>query len=891
MRKWKKINGFLILFITFFSACAGFSSWNLNPSIPKGFDINIDNSKNKVAYFKVGDTKREFTTVAGALKAAADRKQETLVVVNPDTTGNVSITDCTIADKVTLIINYKAVDNYHSPSSKDFVNDYIGDKDGGSFGDTAGSKSKIKLSGARKIESGGSLIIGGETGQYNISLQGGTRGSCAELNFVEGGSIDCSGKIISYGFIHDYLEGTRGENEAAITIHDGGSVAEPLTIYTWPGGSSASGLKDKRIFPCNVFDLINIRPPMKFEYGSTFTGAGKVYTSGLFGIGEGYHSAEASIIARDNQEGFLQLQNGKDANNGTGISGSVLFDANDADIKKTSYNYTSHKTKIKTAGDFSFSGVAVKVGASLDTKEGYLPISGIFDIEVGKGFGEVKYPTKLLPGASLKIGEGAYFKLDNNFIAYQSVENSEGYKRWNYSFSSPATIQNSGTREICSGFDGQIFAKNRNGKMIVGSGYSNVSNCRDRDTTATIGAQGDEHNSVFAFYNGANRNRLAQRYAIDGTTSYISKGNENAVANRTYTSSATSDGKYGWTYNNEYKSYPIVIDTNGNDSAVDSNGQKYIENYGSGTTLSNLTSKDPDKTFDGFYYDQACTKALDKNESGLYYVNPDRLKSYLTNNCLKVYAKWISGYTVHFKYRKYSTDHLSKYTEIDSSTIIKKADLGDTYSLNPNNDIKLSPDYYFEYNGNNNSSIPANQFNCYYDVVSSIQVVHRSSDGTSTTTNITSDNISNLSSWPTSDWKRGDTIEVEVEYTSENNTCNLSIAGADLIDFNKTESYRVNGISLDWYKTRNINITTNLSCTNNWKKSVAGNVNNPLEFTPNEFSSHLDFSIYNKNTGNHTVWGIKRDQRKLKNTITFSVKIGQTILGLTKKDIEHMEEV
>ena len=889
MRKWKKINGFLILFITFFSACAGFSSWNLNPSIPKGFDINIDNSKNKVAYFKDGNTKREFTTVAGALKAAADRKQETLVVVNPDTTGNVSITDCTIADKVTLIINYKAVDNYHSPSSKDFVNDYTGDKDGGSFGDTAGSKSKIKLSGARKIESGGSLIIGGETGQNSTPMQGGTRGSCAELNFVEGGSIDCSGKIISYGFIHDYLEGTRGENEAAITIHEGGSVVEPLTIYTWPGGNSARRLNEKNLFPCNVFDLTNIRTPRKFEYGSVFTGTGKVYTSGFLSFGAGYYSAEASIIAKDSQDGFLQLQNGKDTNHGTGISGSVLFDANDTNKTKTGTNYTLHKTKIKTSGDFSFSGVSVTVGVSLDTKKGYLPISGIFDIEVGKGFGEIKYATKILPGAKLKIKEGAYFKLDGNFIAYQSPINNGGYQRRSYSFTSPAIIQNDGTIDISSGFDGKIDASSNKGKVIAESGYTNVSGCQEIDTTGSIGGiVGKEHYSSFEFYKGAYRTRLAERYSITGTTSYIIKGNENGVANRTYTSSATSDGKYGWTYNNEYKSYPIVIDTNGNDSAVDSNGQKYIENYGSGTTLSNLTSKDPDKTFDGFYYDQACTKALDKNESGLYYVNPDRLKSYLANNCLKVYAKWISGYTVHFKYRKYSTDHLSKYTEIDSNTIIKKADLGDTYSLNPNNDIKLSPDYYFEYNGN--SSVSANQFNCYYDVVSSIQVVHRSSDGTSTTTNITSDNISNLSSWPTSDWKRGDTIEVEVEYTSENNTCNLSITGADLIDFTKTESYRVNGISLDWYKTRNINITTNLSCTNTWKESVAGNVNNPLEFTPNEFSSRLDFSIYNKNTGNHK-FIFDRAHRKQKNTITFSVKIGQTILGLTKKDIEHMEEV
>ena len=864
MFNWKKTTSFLVLFITSLATCFGFSSWNLNSTINEEFDINIDNSNVKVAYFRDGNSKREFTTVAGALKAAADRKQETLVVVNPSTTEKVYITDCTIADKVTLIINYKDVDNYKSPSSDDFVKDYTGDKDGGSFGDTAGSKSKIKLSGARKIESGGTLIIGGETGQNSTPMQGGTMGSCAELNFVEGGSIDCYGKIISYGFIHDYLEGSREENAAAITIHDGGSVAEPLTLYTWPGGSSASGLKDKGIFPCNVFDLTNIRPPMKFEYGSTFTCKGKVYTSGIFGLGAGYYTAEASIIAKDSQEGFLQLQNGNDSIHGTKIKGSVLFDANDVDVKKTSSNYLSHKTKIKTEGDFSFSGVSVKVGVSLDTKEGYLPISGVFDISVGKGFGEVKYSTKLLPGASLKIAEGAYFKLDNNFVAYKSVENSQGYKRWNYNFSAPVTIQNSGTREICSGFDGQIFTQSKNDKVIVGSGYSNVSNCKDRDNTATIGASGNEHNSTFSFYNGANRNRLAQRYAIDGTTSYISKGNENAVANRTYTSSAALDGKYGWTYNNEYKSYPIVIDTNGNDSAVDPNGQKYIENYGSGTVLSNLASKDADKTFDGFYYDQACTKALDKNASGQFYVNPDRLNSYLTNNCLKVYAKWISGYTVHFKYRKYSTDHLSKYTEIDSSTIIKKADLGSTYSLNPNNDIKLSPDYYFEYNGNN-SSIPTNQFNCYYDKVTSIQVVHRGSDGTSTTTNITSDNISSLSSWPTSDWKRGDTISLTVTYETENNSSKIEITGKDSLpnENNGSENYSVNDYGVDWYSKRNIVLSAR------WKTSTEKN----LSLKENGLTSTLTQNKYKWVSGEVV--------------LSYVIDFNNTILGEASKKIKY----
>ena len=817
MRKWKKINGFLILFIAFFSACAGFSSWNVNPSKIKDFNVNIDISKNKVAYFKDGNTKREFTTVAGALKAAADRKQETLVVVNPDTTGNVSITDCTIADKVTLIINYKAVDNYHSPSSKDFVNDYTGDKDGGSFGDTAGSKSKIKLSGARKIESGGSLIIGGETGQYNLSLQGGTRGSCAELNFVEGGSIDCSGKIISYGFIHDLEEGKRGPDEAAIEVEETGSVSRPLTMYSWFGGETVRNIKDN-VFPCNVFDLPNIRVPMLFDYGSTLTGKAKVNAQNT------YVPAEASIIARDNSEGFLQLKSGKDQD-GSGIPGSALFNADDVDTDKTSTSYSSHKTSIKTKGDFEFSGVSVSVGETIDTKKNYLPISGIFDISVGKGVGKIKYKTKFLPGASLRILPEARLTMEQNFVAYQNSKAENGNTFFGgYQFSKPATIYNEGTIRVKSGFDGLILTDSRTGCCSFSPSYGGVNDCKEFDSTSKAeglhGILTNKYNySTFKFFNGANRNRVAQRYAIDGTTSYISKGNENAVANRTYTSSATSDGKYGWTYNNEYKSYPIVIDTNGNDSAVDSNGQKYIENYGSGTTLSNLTSKDPDKTFDGFY-DQACTKALDKNASGLYYVNPDRLKSYLTNNCLKVYAKWISGYTVHFKYRKYSTDHLSKYTEIDSSTIIKKADLGDTYSLNPNNDIKLSPDYYFEYNGNN-SSISANQFNCYYDVVSSIQVVHRSSDGTSTTTNITSDNISNLSSWPTTDWQSGDTISVIVSYAQEKHSSKIEISGEDSLPNSKGESkeYSVNDFGASWFSSKGILVETK------WLTDTSKNLN------------------------------------------------------------------
>lgn len=702
MRKWKKINGFLILFITFFSACAGFSSWNLNSSKIKDFNINIDISKDKVAYFKDGNTKREFTTVAGALKAAADRKQETLVVVNPDTTGNVSITDCTIADKVTLIINYKAVENYKSPSNKKFVNDYTGDKDGGSFGDTAGSKSKIKLSGARKIESGGSLIIGGETGQNSIPMQGGTRGSCAELNFVEGGSIDCSGKIISYGFIHDLEEGKRGPDEAAIEVEATGSVSRPLTRYSWFGGETVRNIKDN-VFPCNVFDLPNIRVPMLFDYGSTLTGKVKVNAQNT------YIPAEASIIARDNSEGFLQLKSGKDQD-GSGIPGSALFNADDVDTDKTSTSYSSHKTSIKTKGDFEFSGVSVSVGETIDTKKNYLPISGIFDISVGKGVGKIKYKTKLLPGASLRILPEARLTMEQNFVAYQNSKAENGNTFFGgYQFPKPATIYNEGTIEVKSGFDGLILTDSRTGCCSFSPSYGGVNDCKEFDSTSKAeglhGILTNKYNySTFKFFNGANRNRVAQRHAIDGTTSYISKGNENAVANRTYTSSATSNGKYGWTYKNEYKSYPIVIDTNGNDSAVDSNGQKYIENYGSGTTLIGLSSNDSSKTFAGYFYDKQNTIPLDKDKDGNFLVDSNKFIAFLSSNVLTIYSKWISNSMLQIVKYDGNADSsileksISSNDEIDIKNYLNSSDGKDTRKSTVLTDQNNINQYKIEYN-------------------------------------------------------------------------------------------------------------------------------------------------------------------------------------------------
>lgn len=626
-RKARHVFSLFVFFFSFLLTSVGSSSWNISGKANKEFNFHA-NSREPVAYYNDSKNKKhEFGTIAGALTSAsaiANSNSPVDVIVYPNTTGNVAISQCTIADYVTLYINY------------DDSKNYTGDQDGGSFGDTSGSKSKIKLTGARSISTHGKLIIGGKTGQNGTARQGGTFGDCAELNIDGNGSINCDGTIECYGFIHDLKEGKRGENEAAIVLTKNATVFEPLVMYTWFGGTAASNIY-KTVFPCNVFDLPNIRAPRLFNYGAKLKGSAKVNAL------KSYWTATASLIKKydeNDSNGFLQLKE----------NGTAFFDANDSDLSKTSASYQTHRTTIQTKGDFVFSGVSVTVSVTIDTRKNYLPISGIFNIKIGEGNGSIQYKTKLLPGASLTILSKATLTFEQDFVAYaKGVANNGNTFFGGYSFTSPAEIYNEGTRKIKSGFDGEIFADLSSGSSsltILESGYSGNTDCKELDSTSVVKGgfnliENKFNYSTFSFVKGANRKMLTQRLSLSGSSSYFSKEKENGVANRTYVSNVTSDGQYGWTYNNEYKSYPIVIDTNGNDSAVDSNGQKYIENYGSGTTLSNLTSKDPDQTFAGFYYDQACTKAL-KIENNSYIVEPSVAVGYVNNGILTIYSKWIT---------------------------------------------------------------------------------------------------------------------------------------------------------------------------------------------------------------------------------------------------------
>ena len=102
MQSRKKSTPLLVLSVASLVTYLGFSSWNLNSSATKDFEIKTNKTDTKVAYFG----SRYFTSIEGALKAAEEDSNANTVYVIPGT--NPTITrSCTIASNDTLCIPYE----------------------------------------------------------------------------------------------------------------------------------------------------------------------------------------------------------------------------------------------------------------------------------------------------------------------------------------------------------------------------------------------------------------------------------------------------------------------------------------------------------------------------------------------------------------------------------------------------------------------------------------------------------------------------------------------------------------------------------------------------------------------------------------------------------------
>lgn len=646
MRKWKKINGFLILFITFFSACAGFSSWNLNSPKTQDFKINLDNSGKKVAYFG----SRYFTSIEGALKAAEEDSGANTVYVIPGT--NPTIThSCTIASNDTLCIPYeddqKNVHNYFSEKYNSEIN-------GNSFADNEVSKYRKNLITLidSTINIDGTLQIGGRTG--GSSNQGATTGYYCDL-LRKNSVLNVKGTLESYGFIHADDSSSNSASIINLGVLENGNtktsaVLKTPTVFYDYGSAGQIGLlvmdkflgigghKDQKVFPFEKFDVPQIRPTIKINFGSTLIG--KVHTHG---DKAGDQTCEAGIVGE--KDAFIVL-----------TEGSCLewkYSDESKEITSNNNKLKSHKTEISIYGKALIGSLNVTVSSyHINSSEFYLPVPFGYYIYLKNGC-ELEFPNsisgiKFMPGSCLTCEAGSQLNINTNTVFYQGLTSKDGSFTISYETSSPAKCLNSGTITINSGFEGVISTNQNKGKIITKGNLQSVDNCKEVKFTEGIVLP----DATFYSYGwgGAKADFLKREFTFNGSIvedEYAAIGQKELEKNSVYQANKTNDSKYGW-HNETYQSYGISFVLDDGDDVINPNGNSKHFNFyvNENVELEPLSNKDTNKTFGGFYYDSSFTDKLSCTSSGIYYVDPNyvRQKNYLgTEKYIKIYTKWITA--------------------------------------------------------------------------------------------------------------------------------------------------------------------------------------------------------------------------------------------------------
>lgn len=681
MRKRKYATPLLVLSVASLVTYLGFSSWNVNSSAKKDFEINLDNSGKKVAYFG----SRYFTSIEGALKAAEEDAGANTVYVIPGT--NPTIThSCTIASNDTLCIPYdgttwqeteKGDDPGKNPKKYDTGYNGFADKDSTSVSKYRKNSILVSLGKDQEsvtITNKGKIQIGGQFGTYknNQRPSGNTLGNYCELVLDSKTAIENYGSIYCWGYIKEKeVQRANGsynysfvDNGSSLTNYSGSYVHRPLVIYDYKGGgySSACVNKDVNVMPFNVFDFPNIQTSDIFEYGSRLKGYTALYTGGftvpIIGtkIGETWSGASAYIVGPETETCLFKMRpTGNKTDDGEEDNGEISFkytprdcryttnDSSDTDLSQTRGN----RTKINIRSKLELASLSRSIGSivSVDTSKYFLPISYKFDIHSLTGSERtVAEKIKFLIGSRRTVDSGAVRIIDAPCVFYQNYcpqDDKPGIHV--YPSKEPNSyFERNGTLKINSDFGGPIVTKVPTSKISTDNSFaSNVNSSREVKEGSATGSTvlWDAHNEPCSV------TRALKYFDSNSDTAFVYKKDTKVTTlqkNKTYTNVALPNSERGWYHSSNHIQYGIrYVSENVTDFVNPSSNPTSFYSDDSSKELSPLTSKDSKDGFEGFYYDSEFTKPLKKNDNGNCVFDVSEARGYLGSlNHVKLYAKW-----------------------------------------------------------------------------------------------------------------------------------------------------------------------------------------------------------------------------------------------------------
>ena len=689
----------------------GSSSWTYDTHYPDEQSLDVTGNKTfPVAYS--GST--YYSTIDAAFydhRAGSDNpkasESATIVVLPTDTiisnnglTRNKKTFEAiykakTLNSSVSLGSNKKIIVSYKdstSTSESDICpkTSYANQAD---FGDSSAEKMATNLKNfitigqnvTLTIPSSSYLYIAGYMGNYNTGLVSGPTSQYGQITLEENASIVNNGSLYCYGFIKETYEAS-GTTSVYLTGTSSktATLYVPTSVYHAVGGTVSTACNSSKVFPYNVFSLVNIQSTIhcnyysainmhfKFEatsYGTTVDAKANIIgnSSAIFLM----KSQSIEVTLKHDENKYLEES---ELEYGTSGSSNYML------LQKVSKSLRDNKNRrtyidIKN-GNAEVGSINLNLYASLkiDTSQFYLPLNYEYRVVIHDGCKFTNnYRVCFLPGSTFTIKPGATAEFSNHTLFLAKRKNDAGKTLigptgvGTYPYlvknedsldeikreSENAKLYNAGTLIVKKGFGGKIycydetFAENNESRIEVADTFIDIGKSTATHSTtcpryysvintASDTSQDFDYFESFAYiklYDGEN---LSYKYLSSGTyVPYRRDVNEDENI---------EEWEYGWVAT----SAAIHFETNGAHEEY-SDVEITITSNGYDISVNDLPDVEPTKdyyTFKGWYIDSDCLNIVDEDHS------------YKTYTGVTIYAKWEAiSFDIVYHFNKDSEDN------------------------------------------------------------------------------------------------------------------------------------------------------------------------------------------------------------------------------------------
>lgn len=678
---------------------------------------------NAVAY--IGST--NYVTIESALRNA---KSGDKVYVIPGTNPIIN-QSCVVKNGVELYIPYESEtwENRESSGTANFADSTT------SYVNT-NRKNEVKINSgvSLTIESGGSLYIGGQTGNTGLPMQGHTCGKYTQITLYDNAQIINYGNVKCFGYIKEQSK----DNNSKFLSYSG-EVYSPLVVYDYRGGTSTAGVYKSTdtgapISPFNVLDMPNIQVYSAYYYGTNLFGYVNLYTGKVVkSINLGVGTITATINARFNYDEIAVISSDSslvgifELNSGGYITtkfdtyfdnNSICLTKNTLSTKLDFYNNATFNVmslSINAADDVIFDPdyleslgrpiIQNMLNTTITTEDVYFPVSYKMEIILHEGNFSAESKLKFLPGSKIIINKGSNLTLNDAIFYTDFIDDSYG------GYIYPTSIDGIPLERAKIIVNGNLTLNNKN-DGLTNSGTGGIIDTNEDEailsvlttnlTATSYDGHGDMDGLTFLFVQNSNSPKVENLRGAMNTANTNSDGTSN-LSNGFYVS---KNQQWIAIDESELGSYTLNFNANGGNYNGETSIQVRYLLSSSNPKIESINVPNPTKdnyTFVGWYIDGTDTPALNypitnggvynltakylsKNFEIVYSVTYDNLESinYVNNNITKFDSDYIAINTIiltpatdnNYKFLGWysESEMINIVTEIDSNFVRNYAD-------------------------------------------------------------------------------------------------------------------------------------------------------------------------------------------------------------------------